>query len=175
MKPRLLLISDLWGNEKSEWIKNYINNLNSSFKIQFYDSCDLGNVDTSDYREKNLHRQFVNGGINTALERLLVLEKEKVNVLAFSIGGTIAWKAALLGLKTDRFYAISSTRLRYETEKPNCHTQLYFGEKDFHQPNLDWQANIGVKPYIFKGKEHKLYTEMDCIEKVCDQIKSHEK
>ena len=172
MKPRLIILSDLWGAEKSEWIEYYIENLNFKFEIQFYDCCDLGKVNKSDYIEKNLHKQFVNNGIEIAVERLLELEKEKIDVLAFSIGGTIAWKAQLKGLKINNFYAISSTRLRYETNKPNCHTRLYFGEKDEYLPNSDWFDNIGIEPDTFIDKGHKLYTENDCINEICNDIKT---
>ena len=90
--------------------------------------------------------------------------------MAFSIGGTIAWKACLIGLKIDNFYAVSSTRLRYETEKPNCYTNLFFGEKDVYKPSLDWHTSIGLKPNIFKDKEHQFYSEIENIEKICSEI-----
>ena len=172
MKPRLIILSDLWGVEKSEWIKYYIENLNLKFEIQFYDCCDLGKVNKSDYVEEILHKQFVNNGIEIAMERLLELEKETIDVLAFSIGGTIAWKAQLKGLKINNFYAISSTRLRYETSKPNCHTRFFFGEKDEYLPSSDWFNNIGIEPYIFTGKGHKLYSKIDCINEICNEIKT---
>lgn len=172
MKPKLIILSDLWGKEKSEWLKNYIKILNFEFEIQFYDSCDLGKVNKSDYSEKSLHSQFVNGGIEKAAKKLLELERERINVLAFSIGGTIAWKANLMGLKIDNFYAVSSTRLRYETVKTNCHTKLFFGEKDEYKPNTKWFSNFGVKHEIIVNKGHKMYSDIDCIEKICVGIKT---
>jgi hypothetical protein len=53
MKPRLIILSDLWGKEKSEWVKGYIEILESEFDIKFYDCCELGEVDKGDYSEIN--------------------------------------------------------------------------------------------------------------------------
>jgi len=171
-KSRLIILSDLWGIEKAGWVKTYIENLDSKFEIQLYDCCDLGQVDTSGYLESNLHNQFVNNGIEIAVKQLLKLEKNRIDVLAFSIGGVIAWRAQLNGLKVTNFYAISSTRLRCEVVKPNCNINLYFGDKDNYKPTSDWFDKIEIKPKIFKGKEHQLYSENDCINEICNDIKS---
>ena len=172
MKPRLIILSDLWGIEKSEWVNDYAEILDSNFEIQFYDCCDLGQVDKSEYEESKLHNQFVNGGIEIATKRLLELEGKRTDVLAFSIGGVVAWKAQLNGLKINNLYSISSTRLRYEKEKPSCNLRLYFGEKDNYKPASDWFDSFELKPKIFKDKEHKLYAEIDCIREICNEIKT---
>ena len=98
IKERLILLSDLWGEEKCEWMTYYTSVLEQHFVLQYYDCCELGDIDKSDYSEKNLHHQFINGGMEKAVENLLQKEKESVIVLGFSIGGTIAWKAAISGL-----------------------------------------------------------------------------
>ena len=172
MKPRLVILSDLWGLEKSEWINDYTKKLDSNFDIKFYDCCDLGQVEKSDYDQSSLHKQFVNGGIEIATKKLIELEKKRIDVLAFSIGGVIAWKAQFKGLKINNFYSVSSTRLRYEDKKPNCNLSLYFGDKDNHKPTSEWFDNLEIKPTIFKNKEHELYTQMDCISEICDEIKT---
>ena len=69
-KPRLLLLSDLWGKEQSEWIILYTEILEQHFELKYYDCCELGNVDKTIYSEENLHQQFVNGGIEIAVEKL---------------------------------------------------------------------------------------------------------
>jgi hypothetical protein len=173
MKPKLIILSDLWGIEKSAWINDYTEILDSNFEIHYYDCCNLGQVDKSECQESNLHNQFVNGGIEAATKRLLELEKKRIDVLAFSIGGVIAWKAQLNGLKINTLYSISSTRLRYEKEKPKCNLSLYFGDKDHYKPTPEWFDSMELKPKIFKNKEHKLYTEIDCISKICNDIKTH--
>ncbi|MEO8237445.1 MAG: alpha/beta hydrolase [Flavobacterium sp.] len=123
-KPRLLILSDLFGGKNPEWVNYYVEKLKSKFEIQYYDVLELGDIDTIDSGEVNIHNQFLNGGIDKAVEVLLHQEKEKVTILGFSIGGTIAWKAALKGLKVSHLIAVSSTRLRFETRfqiaKSNC-------------------------------------------------------
>lgn len=171
MKPRLIILSDLWGIEKSEWINYYVKILEIKFEIQFYDCCELGKLNKSVYEESNLHNQFVNGGIEIAVKKLLELETKRIDVLAFSIGGVIAWKAQLNGLKINNFYSISSTRLRYEKEKPNCIINLYFGDKDSYKPTSNWFNKMELKPKIFANKKHELYTEIDYINELCKEIK----
>jgi len=112
MKSRLIILSDIWGIQKLGWVKYYIDLLSSDYDIKYYDSCELGEIETNSLNENIRHRQFVNGGIEIAVNKLLELEKKECNILAFSIGGTIGWKAALSGLKIKNLYAVSSTRLR---------------------------------------------------------------
>ena len=138
MKPRLIILSDLWGTEKSNWINYYLNALSPEFDIKYYDCCEIGNVDTTSLKEGVIHSQFIDHGIDLAVEKLIQLEDGKVDILAFSIGGIIAWKAGLKGLNINNFYAISSTRLRYESEKPSYAIKLYFGEKDLFKPDTNW-------------------------------------
>jgi hypothetical protein len=33
MKPRLIILSDLWGKEKSDWVSNYVALLKDMFEI----------------------------------------------------------------------------------------------------------------------------------------------
>ena len=75
MNPKLVILSDLWGEKKSDWTKQYIKLLSDSFEVFYYDSCQLAEIDTTDYTEENLHKQFVDGGIDKAVENLLKLEK----------------------------------------------------------------------------------------------------
>jgi pimeloyl-ACP methyl ester carboxylesterase len=98
------------------------------------------------------------------------LEKNKIDILAFSIGGTIAWKAILKGLKVERLFAVSSTRLRYETEVPDCEIKLYFGEKDNWKPDEYWFEKHQITPEIIKNKSHQMYLEKDFIHLICDAI-----
>ena len=159
MKPRLIIISDLWGVQRSDWLGNYVERLKDKFEIQYYDSCELGGIDTSVYQQNDLHEQFVHGGIELATKRLFNIEKERVVALAFSVGGAIAWKAGLKGLPIDKLYAVSSTRLRYESQKPLAEIKLIFGEKDAYQPSEDWSRKIGVDIKLVKNKNHEFYRE----------------
>ena len=98
-KPKLIILSDLWGREKSGWVDFYIERLQNNYSITYYDCCELGGIDKTSYTEQDLHHQFIDGGIETAVTNLLANEKDEVSILAFSIGGVIVRKAALLGLK----------------------------------------------------------------------------
>ena len=170
MKKRLLILSDLWGAKKSDWITNYFNLLEADFDITYYDCCELGAVDKTVMTEEALHVQFINHGITTAVEKLLKLELEEVNVLAFSIGGAIAWKAALNGLIVKNLYAISATRLRYELDKPNCEINLIYGEHDSFKPSSEWYEKMNLSYNILNDVGHDLYSKKRFSIDICDEI-----
>ena len=170
IKPKLLLISDLWGVEKSDWITYYTSILENYFELEYYDSCDLGTIDKGDYSEENLHHQFVNGGIEKAVEQLIKKEKVLVSVLGFSVGGLIAWKAGLSGLKIQNLYAVSSTRLRYETEKPIGIIELFYGENDNYKPDSNWFEKLELKEHVIQKEEHELYKNKKIAESICKII-----
>lgn len=157
MKPRLIILSDLWGKHDANWVKNYTNPLSKYYDIHFYDACELGEIDTTDYIELKLHQQFVNGGIEKAVLNLIDIEKNEISILAFSIGGTIAWKAGLSGLKINKLIALSSTRLRYEVNKPKCDIQVIYGELDKNKPTQEWLSEMSVYNEIIPNANHDFY------------------
>ena len=169
MKPKLIILSDLWGNIDSKWIKFYAKNL-VHFEIKLYSCCEIAEIDSQNKTEKEIHNEFIEFGIEKAIENLLKLETDEINVLAFSVGGTIAWKAALKGFKIASLYAVSSTRLRYETTVPNCESMLFFGDGDSNKPNTDWFAKTKLPFEIIKNKNHDLYSDGDFIRKLCEMI-----
>lgn len=166
MKKRLIILSDLWGREKSEWVNNYIEILKNEFDIEYYDCCELGGIDKSGYSEAEIHKQFVNGGIERAVEKLITCESDKVNILAFSVGGTIAWKFGLESDKIDSLTCVSSTRLRYETIKPNGNITLYFGGNDAFKPELKWLKSMDLIDHILQDKGHEVYRESNFAEQL---------
>ena len=169
-KQRLILISDLWGIENSGWIDFYISILNQYFEVVYYDSCELGDIDTSDYTAENLHYQFLNGGISKAVENLLQIEKQPTIILGFSIGGFIAWKACLSFLSIQNLYAISSTRLRYENEKPIVNIELFYGENDPYKPSSDWFEHLDIKQQLYLNETHDFYKNKNVAEDICKLI-----
>jgi len=149
----------LWGKRKSTWWPWYLDSLKKHFDLHCYDACELGNIDLSIYEEKAIHRQFVHGGIEVAVSHLLQQEKYKVHLLAFSIGGTIGWKAIQQGLKVASFCAVSATRLRYENEKINTPTQLFYGANDPYRPRQDWfDQHHYLHKEIIPSQGHAVYT-----------------
>lgn len=170
MKQKLIILSDLWGFSNTNWIENYLEILQSNFIVKCYDSCQLGAIDITNLTEAEIHTEFINNGIDTAVKNLISLEKESINILAFSIGGTIAWKAGLAGLKINDLHAISSTRLRLETEKPNCKIHLTYGENDKFKPNSEWFKKMDMECIIVKNGNHLCYSDEKYIHRVCKNI-----
>jgi pimeloyl-ACP methyl ester carboxylesterase len=173
MRRRLIILSDLWGVNKSQWVDLYLAELNSYFEVKYYDCCELGDVRKSVYTEENLHHQFANGGIERAVEKLAELEQDHVAALAFSVGGTIAWKFGLKTQRVDSLYCVSSTRLRYENATPTRSIALYYGEKDEHKPQQDWFRQMGIAPEIVKDGEHLIYADSEFAKRLCRRIQQN--
>lgn len=171
MKKRLIILSDIWGDVNNGWLHYYIEPLKQKFDIVYYDCCELGDVNTTDLRKEQLHAQFVKHGITTAVEKLVALEPGEIDVLAFSIGGTIAWKAALKGLKVNSMFAVSATRLRYELSKPTCEINLVYGDEDSFKPSSQWFEKMNVNYNLLKDVGHDLYSQEHFSVGICDEIK----
>lgn len=171
MKQPLLILSDLWGASKASYLPHYLPLLQAKYEVQFLDCCQLGGLDISNYTQENLHQQFVNGGIDLAVENLLKSYQKEVDILAFSIGGTIAWKTILAGLQVRNFYAISATRLRYETRKPPSKINLVYGNLDAYRPDATWCKKLGITNItIFEQEGHELYLKPTIIQQLCTPL-----
>ncbi|MTI20358.1 alpha/beta hydrolase [Fulvivirga sp. RKSG066] len=167
MKPRLIIISDIHGLDG--WLDRYISQLNQHYEIEVYDSRHLAGI-SSQLDEDAAHRHFVNGGISKAVNHLMAKDRESTDVLAFSIGGTIAWKAALAGLRLRNLWAVSSTRLRIETKVPATHVNLYYGSDDPYAPELNWFHDKGVYYQFLQDKDHLVYKEIDFTADLSEKI-----
>ena len=170
MKKRLIILSDLWGFEEAVWMHSYQKILNPHFEIEYFDSRMLVDLDLSDNSEGLIHARFVNGGIDRGVYKLGLQEKETIIVLAFSVGGVIAWKAGLKGLNISTLYAISSTRLRYEKEKPDCKCILYFGANDRYKPDVEWFRDLELDLNLIPDQEHELYQDEEFAKNLCRKI-----
>jgi len=171
MQSRLVILSDLWGIQKSVWIKLYIEKLTPIFDIQYYDCCELGNIHTAIYSQEQLHQQFVAFGIKNAVQKLISLEHNPIHILAFSIGGTIAWKAALLELPLISLHVVSATRLRHETTIPKIPIQLYFGMNDAYKPSKKWCNQFNRENIVlFIEESHEMYKKEEIAAVICKNI-----
>lgn len=172
MKPDLLILSDLWGLENADWTQLYIENLQAHFNVSYYDVRELGQLnDSNKITASEIHTQFLEFGIEKAIHNLLKVKPNSLlNILAFSIGGTIAWKATLAGLKVEKMYLISSTRLRYEVQKPNCDIYLFYGENDAYQPSKDWLKKMKLDCKISSNAAHEFYRAKKIANTICDII-----
>lgn len=175
MKKRLIILSDLWGKGKSDWLKFYTDPLQNEFEIIYYDSCELAGVDTSDYNQESLHQQFVSGGIEKAVNKLMQLEQDDFSILAFSIGGTIGWNYAMRVNSIKSLICVSSTRLRYEVEKPEVgELILYFGELDPFKPGNKWVEDMEIKLEIISEADHQFYTNKEFARELTKQLLKRE-
>ena len=172
MKPRLLILSDLWGVSNSDWLKHYTENLKDDFDINYYDCRELAGINAEGLEESELHQAFVNGGIDKAVNELIEQEKDAADILAFSVGGVIAWKFGLANHKLNSITAISSTRLRKETSKPACSIDLYFGEQDEYRPKTNWHNTMEIKEQIFLNCEHDCYRNVTIANQICAKLKA---
>jgi len=170
MKKEIIILSDLWGKNKSEWLVQFNETLSPEYKTKFYDSCELGEIDLTLSEEKLIHRQFVNFGIQKAVNKLLRIETQPQIYIGCSVGGVIAWKAGLLGLKMEQLITLSSTRLRMETEKPNCPITMYFGELDKHKPAAKWFESIGCNYKIIEQSNHDIYKDQLVVDQIVENI-----
>lgn len=170
MAERLVVISDMWGTKKGLWITSYLGYLQQHYDIVFYDCQELANINLTIETEENLHKEFVNSGIDTAAAHLLKRESKPSHYLAFSTGGTVAYKAALMGLPIKSLYAISPTRIRLENNKPNCSIKLLFGSNDEFRPSKEWEEKIGLPMTLANGFGHELYSDEKIIKEVCQDL-----
>ena len=170
MKQKLVILSDLWGKRKMDWWRFYYDALEPYFDISFYDCAELAGIDITVIDEKELHEQFTNGGIDKAVQKLIDLEKERIMILAFSIGGVIAWKYVLKTSSVVTLYCISSTRLRKEKVKPEGEIHLWYGANDMFKPSLAWFDENKIEPVILRSKGHELYKDMRFAQQLCAQI-----
>ena len=166
MAERLLVLSDMWGIKKGLWITSYFGYLQQYYDIEFYDVQQLGNLDIPVMTGENIHKAFVEGGIDTAVAHLLKKEKETCHVLAFSTGGTIAWKAGLKGLPMKSLTAVSPTRIRFENQAPDCEINLIYGACDQFKPSMKWAKDVGVEFKMIPNFGHELYSDEKIINDV---------
>ncbi|MEM9142390.1 MAG: hypothetical protein AAGA86_05335, partial [Bacteroidota bacterium] len=159
MTERLVILSDMWGVKNGLWITSYLAYLQQYYTIAFHDCQQLANVDLTINTEENIHEAFVNGGIDTAVSHLLKKERLPSHYLAFSTGGTIAWKAGLNGLPMKSLMCISPTRIRFETQKPDAPLTLIYGANDNYRPSKSWAKDLGVDMELVRNFGHSLYTD----------------
>ncbi len=164
-KPRLVVLSDLWGSPRARWLNAYQQYLSEHWDWVFYDCIQLAQLDLVPYEQEALHRQFVGGGIEKAVAELIRLEKGEnpPSIMAFSIGGTIAWQAIQAGWEATFLLAISATRLRYEREPLPIPGHLIYGADDPYRPDHQWLEQSKLPFQIIAESSHELYRNPDWI------------
>lgn len=157
MKNTLLILSDIYGLEGQDWMEYYKRGLASEFNLYLFDSCTLAGLPKTTTAIEERHDRLIHGGISKAVHKLFQKAPPEALILGFSVGGTIAWKAALQGLKNRGLILISATRLRYEESLPPTPIDLYYGEKDPYRPQASWFQKMTLKPHLLPRKDHEFY------------------
>ncbi|HMR55681.1 MAG TPA: hypothetical protein PLM56_16110 [Cyclobacteriaceae bacterium] len=171
---RIIILSDLWGAAKADWVVHYTSLLNKYFITKFYDCRQLGNISMQEDDKEVVHKSFTNGGIDTAVRNLVELEREAIyGLLGISIGGVIGWKACSAGLPCQHLFVASSTRLRFETQKPSATIDLFYGENDLFKPNDGWFKKLGLMRTLYKNEGHEMYTKHEIAQSICERIIEH--
>lgn len=166
---KLILLSDIEGLKNSKWMNEYEEVLSKEFEVVKLCSLKLAGINPDQIKE-TIHEAFVNGGIDKASKALAEYNAQIYTVLGFSIGGVIAWRSGLNGLRMNTFYGVSSTRLRKESVKPIGELKLIYGELDPHKPTDDWYHKMETIPRILPGQTHDFYKESEFIKSFASQI-----
>lgn len=162
-KEKLIVLSDLWGFRDSPWLINYQAGLDDFYKLSYWDVCQIAGLPTTPTSQEERHQFFIHEGIDTVVAYCHQQIKEPVNILAFSIGGTIAWRAGLAGVPIKKLYAVSATRLRYETQCPPFPIQLIYGDQDEYRPDNSWLQFSKTNYSILKQTSHQVYKQKEYI------------
>lgn len=170
MKEKLIILSDIFGTRNSQWIQQYYELLSLTFNVRIYDILELAGIENDNLTKDEIHKNMLSGGIDMAVQELITLEEKKCKIIGFSMGGIIAWKAILSGLPCEKLILVSSTRIRYETEKPSCEIKILFGEEDIHQPDKAWFENMEFENILIKDENHEFYRNEVFFERVIELV-----
>lgn len=129
----------------------------------------MGGVNTKFFNEQNLHKQFIDFGIDEAVQQLIHREKKQKVYIGCSVGGVIIYKAGLIGLPIEKLIAISSTRIRKEIIKPNFPHELYYGISDPYKPDPNWIKTMGISTTLIDG-DHGIYKQKEKVQKILSEF-----
>src|SRR5699024_1399452 len=92
------------------------------------------------------------------------------HILGFSIGGTIGWKTNSSGLNLKSLFAVSATRIRFETQKPKGILKTFFGENDAFKPDLNWFKEMEIDHFEIPEETHEFYKKKEFATQICTLI-----
>ncbi|MBT8264683.1 MAG: hypothetical protein KJN75_05060 [Muriicola sp.] len=166
MAERLVILSDMWGTKNGLWITSYLGYLQQHFDIVFYDIQQLSNIDSYTLASDNKFKEFIDKGLDTAVEHLLKKESIPSHYLTFCSGGSIAWHAGLKGLPIKSLFAIAPKGLETVSGKLSCPTNLVFGEHHNGIPSKDWIEQMDSNSEVIPNFGEDLYSDEVIIQKV---------
>ncbi|PCI31957.1 MAG: hypothetical protein COB60_10240 [Flavobacteriaceae bacterium] len=169
-KKHLLIISDLWGFQNSDWLQAYLEQLSPYFEISIFDCYLHSEISPSLTSETEIHSYFIKKGMGICSEKLTKIITKQPCILAFSIGGTIAWKTVLKNNQFKTFFAVSATRLRLENKRPTGNISLFYGAEDNSRPTEAWFEQNNIPYTLFKEKKHNFYMKQDSSTSICSSL-----
>lgn len=167
-KPRLIILSDIFGSSNETWMDEYRALLEPHFNCIEYDCRELAGI--AHLHQESMHEGFASGGIEHAVDNLLNREINDAHILGFSVGGTIGWKFALKTKNVLSITLISATRLRYETRVPQSENVIYFGELEEFGPQSEWFEAMEITPKWIARGGHDCYKDLNVIKQVCKHL-----
>lgn len=163
---KVVVLSDMWGRSMAKPAELLL----PLFDIKYYDLPTLAGIDVLIGDQDAIHQQWVSFGIDKAIQCLIQQETEPAIYLGCSVGGLVAWKAALQGLPVVKLLAFSSTRLRFETLRPSCPFKLYFGNEDVYRPNEEWIHKMGHDHCHIISGDHEFYLDEIQVKIILDKL-----
>ena len=151
----------MWGALNDAWKHYYLDALTPYFELIWLDARVLADIDPTITDQEGLHQAFTAGGIEQAVEKLIEARYATTHLLAFSVGGVIAWRYALRIQGVQSLTAVSATRLRKEFEVPECDIKLYFGAEDQFRPDQAWAESKPIECVVVPKKKHPCYRETE--------------
>ena len=165
-KKNLLILSDIRGISKATYLQGFFDILQAQYSIEILDTPALGGVKIDGKEQSQIHTDMLATGVDCAVKKLLV-RQSVTGILAFSIGGWVAWRAMLQALKVDKLVAVSATRLRYEERWPEQGSiHLMYGGADPYRPKQYWPTAKNITTEVLTGQPHTLYENGAFAEKL---------
>ena len=156
---KIVIISDINGLNSDGCFHIYQKIFeHNGWEIVLYDSKIIAGIDQKITDKELIHKQFMDFGIENSINFLV--KNHPINdsyYLGFSIGGYILYEAAKKGLSAKGFYCISSTRLRFQTDKLEIPSKIIFGELDMYRPGDEKLCVIADSYEVISGKNHEFY------------------
>lgn len=166
------MLSDIHGFSNCEWIDDYCTELSPKFEIVLLDSLVLADIDYIYLTPDEVHEKMLKGGIQTAVNKLSNIIATEQNVIGFSIGGTILWKALLGKTASTKLVCVSSNRLRFEVATPHCPVLTIFGNQDRLRPDANWYNEKNLQRKTLQG-DHDFYKTKTGIAETLVELKRY--
>lgn len=82
-------------------------------------------------------------------------------------------EAMVEDLPAENLFAVSSTRLRQEIQKPRGFIQLYYAENDTYRPKDRWFLMLKLEREIFAEEDHDFYQKENVGKLISEKIIQH--